>query len=46
MEKINYTNLEDVDPIAVLSVQPLIRKMSTTFLFQPIDPITLNAGSS
>ncbi|EIX9053464.1 DUF4236 domain-containing protein [Klebsiella oxytoca] len=46
MEKINYTNLEDVDPIAVLSVQTLIRKMSATFLFQVIDPFTITAGTS
>ena len=46
MEKINYTNLEDVDPIAVLSVQTLVRKMSATFLFQAIDPFTINAGTS
>ncbi|HAT1642273.1 TPA: DUF4236 domain-containing protein [Raoultella ornithinolytica] len=46
MEKINYTNLKDVDPIAVLSVQALVRKMSATFLFQAIDPIMITAGTS
>lgn len=45
MEKINYRNLRDVDPIAVLSVPSLIRKMSATYLFQTIDPITLNTGT-
>ncbi|WP_454779874.1 hypothetical protein [Klebsiella michiganensis] len=46
MEKINYTNLKDVDPITVLSVQALVRKMSATFLFQAIDPIMITAGTS
>lgn len=44
MESLNFTGLQNVDPIEALNSHIVIRKMSSTFIFQPIEPLTLNAG--
>lgn len=44
MALINYAGLEDVDPVEASGDYPVIRKMSSTFIFQPIEPFTHTAG--
>lgn len=44
MENINFVGIHNVDPVEALNSHAVIRKMSTTFIFQPIEPLTLNAG--
>jgi len=44
MASINFAGIEEVDPIKALGDYPIIRKMSSTFIFQPIEPFTLKAG--
>lgn len=44
IEKLNFMGIENVDPVEALNNYTVIRKMSSTFIFQPIEPLTLNAG--
>lgn len=44
MGYINFAGLEHVDPIEALGDDPVIRKMSSTFIFQAIQPLTQNPG--
>lgn len=44
MASINFAGIADVDPIVALGHHPARRKMSSTFIFQAIEPFTLNAG--
>lgn len=41
MSSVNFAGLEHIDPVEALGNQPVIRKMSSTFIFQPIEPLTL-----
>lgn len=45
IELINFGNLRGVDPIEALGDRGLIRKMSSTYIFQPIEPLTQMAGT-
>ncbi|HHU2341789.1 TPA: hypothetical protein ACUA9F_005204, partial [Escherichia coli] len=38
-------NLRGLDPIEALGDRGLIRKMSATYIFQPIEPLTHMAGT-
>jgi len=38
--KINFHNLKDVDPVIALERFDLVRKMSKTGIFHPIEPLT------
>ena len=44
MENLNFMGIQNVDPVEALNSHTVIRKMSSTFIFQPIEPLTLNAG--
>lgn len=44
MESINFAGIEYVDPVEALGDDLIIRKMSTTFIFQPIEPLYFDAG--
>lgn len=44
MENLNFMGIKNVDPVEALNSHTVIRKMSSTFIFQPIEPLTLNAG--
>lgn len=44
MASINFAGIENVDPIEAIGEHRVIRKMTTTFIFQAIEPLTLNAG--
>ena len=41
MSSVNFAGIEHIDPVEALGDQPVIRKMSSTFIFQPIEPLTL-----
>ncbi|EOZ6788939.1 hypothetical protein ACQVC3_004795, partial [Escherichia coli] len=41
MSSVNFAGLEHIDPVEALGDHPVIRKMSSTFIFQPIEPLTL-----
>ncbi|WP_312409939.1 DUF4236 domain-containing protein [Pseudescherichia sp.] len=44
MASINFAGIEEVDPVEALGDHLIIRKMSSTFIFQPIEPLTLKTG--
>lgn len=44
METINFGGIGHVDPVEALGDFPLIRKMSSTFIFQAIEPLSFDAG--
>ncbi|EES3386516.1 hypothetical protein FR150_001533, partial [Escherichia coli] len=41
MSSVNFEGIEHIDPVEALGDHPVIRKMSSTFIFQPIEPLTL-----
>ncbi|EQA3965792.1 hypothetical protein ACX2AY_004837, partial [Enterobacter hormaechei] len=41
MSSVNFAGIEHIDPVEALGDHPVIRKMSSTFIFQPIEPLTL-----
>ena len=41
MSSVNFEGTEHIDPVEALGDHPVIRKMSSTFIFQPIEPLTL-----
>ncbi|MFG6653088.1 hypothetical protein ACG0Z5_01205 [Scandinavium sp. M-37] len=44
MENLNFMGIQNVAPVDALNSHTVIRKMISTFIFQPIEPLTLNAG--
>ncbi|HHL0036608.1 TPA: DUF4236 domain-containing protein [Enterobacter mori] len=44
MASINFAGIKHVDPVEALGDYPVIRKMSTTFIFQAIEPLFFDAG--
>lgn len=44
IENLNFMGIQNVDPVEALNSHMMIRKMSSTFIFQPIEPLTSNAG--